>query len=246
MRRGTFEVRNSVGIIAIAMLAISALALVLNAWANSGADRIASSRVRGYPTPSVGTNLPTALFIGDSYTQGVGASSLDNAFISLVALAERWRPVNGGYGGTGYLATAGRSACGLAYCPSFGESLRRSAGARPEVVVISGGRNDISFRPTKFAGAVDKTLREARDLFPLAKIYVVLPIWDDRPAPAFIGEAREAVRQAALSSGATYLDIGEPLFDQSALVSADGIHPNDAGHAAIARALIKALGETQG
>ena len=49
------------------------------------------------------------------------------------------------------------------------------------------------------------------------------------------------VKAEAQRAGATYLDIGEPLFGHSAMMDVDGWHPNDAGHAAIAAAVEKAL-----
>jgi lysophospholipase L1-like esterase len=49
------------------------------------------------------------------------------------------------------------------------------------------------------------------------------------------------VKAEAKRAGATYLDIGEPMFGHSSMMDGDGWHPIAAGHAAIAAAVEKAL-----
>jgi len=53
------------------------------------------------------------------------------------------------------------------------------------------------------------------------------------------------VMPEAMRAGVTYLDIGEPMFGHSSMMAVDGWHPNDAGHAAIAKAVEKALTQAQ-
>lgn len=177
----------------------------------------------------------TAAFIGDSYTQGVGASVPANQWVEIVARANEYAAENLGRGGTGYLTTSDLSGCGLEVCPNY-LSMVEEIPAGTDVVIIAGGRNDAGAYLRNAAGvdtAVTATYEAARVAFPEADIVAV--------GPSDIGEATgpvlaidRAVRAAAEAVGARYISMLEPPVLSPELLSADGQHPNDAGHAAIA------------
>lgn len=177
----------------------------------------------------------TASFIGDSYTQGIGATVPANRWVSIVAKANGYAVVNLGRGGTGYLTTSDVNGCGLDFCPNF-LSMVDSVDPATEVLVVAGGQNDFvqfSADPAPVTAAIDETYAAARLALPDADIVAV--------GPSTLGGASadarafdQAVRRAAEAVGARYVSMLEPPVLGPDLLSADGVHPNDAGHAAIA------------
>lgn len=184
----------------------------------------------------------TALFIGDSYTTGSRASEPSARWTSKVAAASRWQEINEGRGGTGYISTSDRRGCGRDYCPTYQEVIESLSGLAPEIVVISGGRNDGQRAPADYERVVESTLKSASAKWPQAEIIVTSPIWDDEQ-PSWAPEMAQAVKTAADKTQATYVDLGQPLLGHPEYLSADSIHPNDAGYEAIAQAFLHPHGE---
>lgn len=193
-------------------------------------------------TPVAG---PTSvLVIGDSYAAGTGASKPERSWVSLLADAEGWTVTNDARGGTGYLneVTANaKLACGRKFCPNYGDVLALASGEDPDVVLVSGGRNDLSHELPSVRAAVTAFYHAARKTFPDAEVLAVSPLWDDDPAPPVLADLAQAVRAAVAETGATYLDVGQPLRSHTGMVVADGVHPDDKGHEAIFRAVEAAL-----
>jgi lysophospholipase L1-like esterase len=187
-------------------------------------ERVASTRV---------------MFIGDSYSAGTGASDRANRWTTLVSDELGWIETNEALGGTGYVRTAGQEGCGRDYCGTYGEVITTTEAPTPGIVVISGGRND--GRPTgDYASAIQSTIQAAQGRWPEARIALTSPIWDDDASPSWMPDMVEAARAASEATGATFVDIGQPLSGRADYLIADGIHPNDAGYAAIAEAFLAA------
>jgi len=185
---------------------------------------------------------PIVVFLGDSYTAGVGATDRARGWASLVGDAEDWRVRNLARGGTGFASTVvgddAPAACGRDICPAFGEMAIEGASLLPDIVVVSGGRNDIGDTPVD--ADVEAFFDTVAASYPGSRIYVTDVLWHEQ-APEAVTRLSEVVHDDAERIGATWLDIGQPLAGGGALLAADGIHPSDAGHRAIARAVIDAL-----
>jgi lysophospholipase L1-like esterase len=199
----------------------------------------ASPTASAAPTDSP-TTAPTdpavAVFLGDSYTQGWGASNPTMKWTTLVAHDAGWREVNQGQGGTGYVTTSGVSGCGLDDCPTYQDRVADVAAAAPDVVVIAGGQNDrwaLATDPALVQAAVDRTFSLLQEGLPNARIIAVGPSTAE-PATAMITDLDGWVRAAADRVGAEYVSLIDPVVIQSDMVTADGVHVNDAGHRAIA------------
>ncbi|WP_062311197.1 SGNH/GDSL hydrolase family protein [Demequina rhizosphaerae] len=173
-----------------------------------------------------------AAFVGDSYSAGAGASDTDVRWTTVVANDLGWSEDNVALGGTGYVTSAGKEACGLDYCGTYAETIG-DVGGDPDLVVISGGRND-GRSPAGLENAAVNTFEKAHTRFPNALIVATSPLWDDDEAPAWLEDNAEVVKRAAEETGTVYLDIGQPLAGHPAYIAEDGLHPNDAGHVAIA------------
>ena len=228
--------------ITAAVVAVLVGALLVQ-W-RSNAERADAAVSFAVPTPTARTGVPSAAFIGDSYSAGTGATGFNTRFTTLVSAYEGWSSNNFAYGGTGYLRAVtknGAVGCGVNVCPRYGDVISKVARYNPTIVVVSGGRNDVLEDMPDVTVAISEFYRDLRRELPKATIYSTSPIWDDRPPPAQLKQIQAAVRTAVESVGGTYIDIGEPLQGKPKLVAKDGVHPNNLGHAAIAHAVEVAL-----
>jgi lysophospholipase L1-like esterase len=191
---------------------------------------------------AVEVTQPVAAFIGDSYTQGTGASAGKN-WVQLAASASGLSAVNLGRGGTGYVAVSGLSGCGLEKCPAYPDMVAQAVAAKPSVVVVAGGQNDfLDFArdPEAVKAAVRKTYTDLRAALPKAKIVAVGPStpWE---VSASVREFDKVVQDAATSVKASYVSLLEPNVITKAMILPDGAHVNDTGHKAIAERVGAAL-----
>lgn len=242
----SFKWRARLPYIGLAVLAVVTLGAIMFAFLAPQPEVPVSAKVQEVasapPTAAIATGKVTvAAFIGDSYTGGAGASNPNKRWTTLVAKQRGWFEKNYGLGGTGYVTEAGAEGCGKAKCPNYAGVLDEVAKAEPNVLVISGGRNDRWSSESSFAAATTDLFQQAKAKLPNARIFVTTPVWDDEQAPAEIERMRGQVTKAATAAGITVLDIGEPLQGQPSITAADGFHPNDAGYALLAAATNKAL-----
>lgn len=189
-------------------------------------------------TPEVAQpqDWPVAVFIGDSYTAGAGGDGV--RWTTGVAAEQEWIEVNLGRGGTRYVATSGPEGCGLDYCPSYPEMISDAAEREPEIVVVSGGRNDATQQD---ADAIRTTFESLRDALPNARIIAVSPMWDHTPYPEQLVEMGDAIRTAVQAVGGEYLEIGSPLAGRPEMVTEDGVHPTADGYRVLGDAVSAAL-----
>lgn len=233
------------------IVGVLGMAVGLPIAANRGGDPLSQQerdRLAATAAPSV-TETPatvTVAFIGDSYTQGAGASHPDRRFTSVLSRTQGWAESNFGFGGTGYDTALDGSraevACGQSICPPYGAALAQVASAAPDLLIVSGGRNDSAASgDAGYDDVVAQFYRDAQAAAPGARIVALSPLWDDDPAPASLANIVTAVQAGVEAVGGTYIDIGQPLKGHPEMVIDDGVHPNDAGHAAIAAAVKDAL-----
>ena len=177
-----------------------------------------------------------AVFLGDSYTQGFGASSPVTRWSTLVAQEAGWTEVNKGQGGTGYVTTAGAVNCGHQHCPTYPDRVADVIAAAPDIVVVAGGQNDrwvLDTDPDLVHAAVDETFRHLRAGLPHARLIAVGPSTAE-PATTMITDLDGWVHAAANRVDAEYVSLLDPRVIRADMVVADGVHVNDAGHRAIA------------
>jgi lysophospholipase L1-like esterase len=221
---------------AVVALVLAAIALSPRTSHASEADATSAITTKPYTT---------AVFIGDSTTQGVGASAPEMRWVTEVATAEGWEPRNLGRIGTGYLSTAESKVCGATTCPNFQEMARIAVSQKPQVVVVSGGQSDFDLfakDPTAVKAAISETYDVLRAKLPDARIYAIGPSTTgtiNKATTAFDA----AVRAAAAKVKATYVSLLQPNVVTSSFIAPDGVHLNDAGHAALAARVEQAITE---
>lgn len=193
-------------------------------------------------TTSTATNspalTPTAAFIGDSYTTGVGGGG--TKWTTLVAKKEGWSEVNLGYRGTGYAQEFHASDCPANGCPNYLQAVAQVVAKHPDIVVVSGGRNDATNQAAAAAN-ISQLFQQLHTKLPKAKIIAISPFWGSGSYSASLKTIGSDVQSAVQSAGGKYVDIGSPLSGPSNLVGSDGIYPTAAGYKALATAIESAL-----
>jgi lysophospholipase L1-like esterase len=175
-------------------------------------------------------SYPTVAFIGDSYTWGSGASTVDKRWTSLVAARMGWLEFNVGEGGTGYLKTFENR-------PNYYGQLDEITALRPDIVVVAGGQNDqdtLTANSPELFAAVSHFYVQLRSRLPRARIIGVGPSFPDALTPERFAFDR-IVRDAVRAVGGQFVSLIRPTsVIDPAMLEPDRVHVGDAGHAAIA------------
>lgn len=183
------------------------------------------------PAPKPDPDLVT--IIGDSYTGGSneGGNKAANWVARIQLTLDRVNLDNEGIGGTGYATQVN----------NFGSRVARSIGPNTDLVVFFGSRNDVGSNPAAVGAAASSAYSEVKRIAPTARLLVIGPAWGGSEVPKPMLGVRDAVRDAAVASGAVFVDpIAEKWFltpETSVLIGADGVHPTDDGHAFLATAI---------
>jgi lysophospholipase L1-like esterase len=183
------------------------------------------------------------VFLGDSYTEGWGASDPSLRWSALVSDEADWVEVNRGQGGTGFVTTAGAGTCRMDECPTYVDRVQAVVDVRPDIVVIAGGQNDImalDSDPDSVRAAIVTTYEEIREGLPQARIIAVGPSMA-QPGNELIEKMDGWVQAAAESVGADYVSLIDPVTIEPDMVSVDGVHVNDEGHRAIADRVLRGI-----
>ena len=235
--------RRRIGPGTIAAFLVGAIAVVAILGAAFLQQRSFHSTAAAEPLPTTTVaSRPLAVFIGDSYTSGVGATTEQKRWVNRVAYAEGWTVLNLGNGGTGYAVSAGLAGCGKEYCPPYRGVLAELQTLDPDIVVVSGGRNDLGASAASANRAIQQFFPALRAAAPDATIYATSPLWDDSAPPQRLTQLGPLIRTAVEGVNGRYLEIGQPLRDEAAYVILDSVHPSDLGHGEIAEAVVAALG----
>jgi lysophospholipase L1-like esterase len=151
-----------------------------------------------------------------------------------------WAEENFGRGGTGYLTTWRDN-------PDFVDMVDVVVGSKPDIVVVSGGFNDMRLflaNPEPVAVAINETFTQLRSRLPRARIVAVGPSAITPTAEVLALDSD--VQAAARIVGAVYVSLLAPtLVLQPGMYSAVyAAHPNDAGYIAIANRVLSILQPT--
>ncbi len=193
-------------------------------------------------------------FLGDSITQGSCATAPDKCYLEV--MKERYHLAaarNYGIGGT-RIARQQKPSEVPKYdrdFPSRVAEMDRDA----DIVVVFGGTNDHGHGDAPFGtdedrgvdtfcGACHSLYRMVLEAFPQAKILVVTPLHravETREDGITLEDYVNQIRRAAAQYPVTVLDLYETsairadIPEIAARLTTDGLHPNDEGHAILAR-----------
>lgn len=181
--------------------------------------------------------------IGDSYTTGTDEGGQGSkawtalAWQHLGRQSVRIAADVAAEGRAGYGAPGDRGSI-------FEDLTARAVKPTDVLVVFFGSRNDQGVDPRVLAERARDTFDLARRFAPSAKFLVIGPPWPTADVPVAVLQIRDVLFGAARAAGATWVD---PIFerwfvDVPGLIGADGVHPNDAGHAYLADKIAPLIG----
>jgi lysophospholipase L1-like esterase len=181
------------------------------------------------PHPAVGTRaVPDVTFIGDSWTEGAGATAL-RGYAVLAGEQLGWTYEVLGVGGSGY-DVKGRGS-------TFGERIDRAVRAHPDVIVVQGSINERHSSAPALATAALATLtrlRAAADAH--TEILVVGASYTPGTPAATVDWINATIGRAAAKVGLTFVNPAAQQWTNPADrgIWADPFHPNDTGHQLVA------------
>lgn len=169
-------------------------------------------------------------FLGDNWTIGSGVGrNAAKAFPSLVAGALHLKVDAVGADGAGY---AKHGPNGKNYSDLVGLVLA----SQPDIVVVSGGRNDVPDDVNTLDTAAKDLFSELKTKLPDAELVAIAPFWGDSDHPSDLTNVDDAVKTGVTAAGGTYINLPDPIHNHSDWM-ADAANPNVLGNKAIADAL---------
>ncbi len=187
-------------------------------------------------TPVIWDGTPSVTFLGDSWTEGEGATDL-RGYAYLAGDRLGWEYEVLGVGGSGYTRPGGST--------TFGQRVDPVVRTDPDVVVVQGSLNER--RGGRFdvleATALAALSRLRAGLDPETQILVVGASYAPGTPHPTIDWINAAIGSAAEQAGLTFVDpAAENWTDPTdATIWADPDHPNDAGHRVIADHVVELL-----
>lgn len=206
------------------------------------------------------------VFLGDSITQGAGATKKENVYLEVCAKKLGAKAVNFGVGGTRIAPQITPSA--EAFCDEYFLLRAKKMDKDADLVVVFGGTNDFGHGdapfgrigdkdPATFCGAYDALIEYLMATYGKEKLIIVYPL-RRRNETATNGDGSKAEGSKPL---AEYHDAEKVVAEKYGLKSvdfwndgdlnpntpdgnenfADGLHPNDIGHRLLGEKLAEAI-----
>lgn len=201
---------------------------------------------------------PRAILIGDSFSEGVGATDHTTSYVQTLSWLTGWDIWALAEGGTGYLQTNGAKTAARGHISDV-------TGNAPELVIWALGINDSSFTPTQIQAEATSLYALVAAALPGVPQLVLGPYWGTTGGGPTLSSTwigiRGAIQAAAAAAGLPFADpMGTGYLYGTGHVgattgvgpsdflvnSADGTHPSQEGHDALARAIVATLGPALG
>jgi lysophospholipase L1-like esterase len=203
--------------------------------AGPSADATSTATCRGSAPATAGERA--VVFVGDSWTDGVGASR-SRGFPVLTAELLGWECTELGVSGSGYVVPGAAG--------PFGARIAEAVAGAPDVIVVQGSLNEQGIDVRELGrGALDTLTRLHREADPTTDIVVVGAPYAPGTDRARIDGVNDAVSAAAAAVGLPFVDPAAQNWTDpdDPDLWADPLHPNDAGHREIAEHLAPILDE---
>lgn len=186
-----------------------------------------------------------AVWCGDEVTAGAGASDTAHRYSTLASTMLGLEERNQAKSGAGWMVD-GNTLTGQLDAAAAG-----SAGVAVGYVFLMAGLNDSFSNVAGMQQSVADTIAQAAELFPGARVVVgcgpgCIPAGTDGTAVSDQAHVLTAIRLAADHAGALCITDMRSICGNDPDLRADGITPNDAGHALLAQTIETAMREAQG
>ena len=186
------------------------------------------------------------VLLGDSYCSGAGSTNLINSWSSIFVARMGAHVINLCKGSTGFVSEGtGLSGCGVQFCGNYRFNLSQlGVSNTPDLIIISGGRNDFSMSTKTISIALKELIDYAQFKFQRSKIILISPFWDSTDFPRIGKELKLIEERVAVARGVIFINGAEDILKYRAdAISRDGIHPNDLGHRLIAEWVLRQFAE---
>lgn len=207
-------------------------------------------------------NIKKISFLGDSITEGAGASKIENNYVNKVGEKLGVESLNFGVGGTRIAKQNGDGNDRYAeYFLLRAKKMPKDA----DLVFVFGGTNDFGHGDAPignindrtdltFYGALNNLIEYLIETFGKEKIRFILPLARfDQDNPFGEGNKKEPsltlkgyvdiIREVLDEFGIESLDLSDsfskPLTNKGDRLTVDGLHPNDLGHKIIADKIVE-------
>jgi lysophospholipase L1-like esterase len=227
-------------IVGLRALAIVSVALVTGALIDNRSDDVAVAEPVFTMPPEPDPAAPVeAAFLGDSYTAGVGAATVESRWSAELSAAMGWTEADFATGSTGYVNPGD----GRVGASPYLDRVPALVASAPDVVVVQGSVNDTEpGMPAALPDAAEQVFSSIRAGLPDATLVVVgSPL-----APALDAAALRSndatLRSVAEQASAQYVSLLDVMpAAATGLWDDDGEHPTQAGHDLIKEAVYQAL-----
>jgi lysophospholipase L1-like esterase len=212
---------------------LAGLVTVLSLGGTSPIRAVAAERPAADARDAV--DVPVVTFLGDSWTEGIGATAL-RGYAVRTALRLGWEFHELGVGGSGYVQ-AGRGS-------TFDERVDRAVATDPDVLVVQGSINDRKGPLDALGPAALRTLAHLhRVVGPDTVVLVLGASYTPGTERAVIDDINDAIAAAAERAGFRFVDPAAAGWSDPARPDIwwDENHPNDTGHQKIADRLAPLL-----
>jgi lysophospholipase L1-like esterase len=182
----------------------------------------------GTPSPLKLPAHPRVLILGDSYTEGYGASPATEAWAYKVGAPLSWQVTVDGVGGSGYVNPGPTG--------TYNTRLWRRPADAYDLVVLQGGSNDArgQYPNGEIAGGVNQAIRTVQRHFPHARLIIMGATTPYGAAGRDRVLINGITKRYASTYSLPYVDpAGEAWFDRTvgkAYTDPATGHPNNAGY----------------
>lgn len=240
MYRGAERLRGSIraaqvvacAVLLAVMCGFAFLQLRENIWMGRGAADTSASLA---PLESAFDRVPTVLVVGDSFAGGTGDPSIE-IYPNILARRMGWDLALDAQGGTGFVNARQIPGTIATNRVPFIERLDDDARMyNPDIVIVDGGRNDLTTAPSVVVPAADAYLKKVHALWPNAKVVVIIPSYVSADVPVTYAPVAAGLRSSAAEIGASVIDPVEEGWyrgvELEPMLWLDGIHLSGPGNA---------------
>jgi lysophospholipase L1-like esterase len=234
--------KRSVSVVVLVAVVAAAATVIIGVIGMNSTDAAPRAPAAATTETIPGTpGAPLVAFYGDSYTLGTGASVPANRWSSVISTGRGWSEFNPSVNGLGFVNN--RASIPPDYAPT--DEVSQVLAVRPDIVFVTMGLNDNFSMPQRADGirsAIRTDFEALSEGLPDARIIVVEPFWYTDARPESVEQIIGWVNDEAVAIGADYVGGASHWIEgHPEWMAADGLHPNDAGYAEIARRMDDAL-----